>query len=150
MNSDPNAARRGKARPGQARPARSRPGQTGGSRQAGSAEQGGSAGKGGKDTPPPARPQIPFLKYLAAHLLTGIVVFAVLTFAVPNQNPLTAGAVVDYLAFHMPIPVIVSALLSWLITRRMPLPYWAVLLISLPTYLCTLFVYEMGLLMAAS
>ncbi|WP_033438908.1 hypothetical protein [Saccharothrix sp. NRRL B-16314] len=122
MNSDRNAARRGQARPGQ----------------------------GGKGAPPPARPQIPFLKYLAAHLLTGIVVFVVLTFAVPGQNPLTAADVIDYVAFHMPIPVILSALLSWLISRRMALPYWAILLISLPTYLCTLFVYEMGLLMAAS
>ncbi|WP_447007668.1 hypothetical protein ACRAKI_14855 [Saccharothrix isguenensis] len=137
MNSDPNAARGGQSRPGQSRPGQSRPGRS-------------RPGQGGEDAPPPDRPQIPFVKYFAAHLLTGIVVFVVLTFAVPGENALTARDVIDYLAFHMPIPVIVSTLLSWLITRRMTLPYWAIALIALPTYLCTLFVYEMGLLMAAS
>ncbi|MER5265212.1 hypothetical protein ABTZ99_24355 [Actinosynnema sp. NPDC002837] len=105
----------------------------------------------GQGAPAAAAPKASIVPYFLAHLVTGLVVFVVLTVFVQTGEPVSFGPVLlDYVTVHLPVPLVLSSVLAWLLTRRVRPPFWAVLLLSVPFYLGALFIYEMGLLMAST
>jgi hypothetical protein len=105
----------------------------------------------GHAAPQAAAPKASIVPYFLAHLLTGLALFVVVTVFDSTGGPLPFGPLLlDYVTVHLPVPLVLSSVLGWLLTRRARLPFWGILLLSAPFYLGALFIYEMGLLMAAT